>query len=189
MKQKQRQTINLSLLIVVLVAIMIGWIIFTRIIASNNKSIQRSAIVEHVSSDLKISLEYPSGWYIDDRYQSILLTSYKTSQNKNDHPSAEQIEIYIREFSNCFSSIEEDLQYPACGERKEGDPNKITFKEKKAVSGGEFYKYITRTPTNEELVYYLLERGDRLLRISKQPDPSQFEKEFEEIVNSIKFLN
>ena len=149
---------------------------------------QKSTTAQHVGNDLKISLNYPKGWYIDDRYRSILLTDYETNQNKNDSPSPEQMEIYISEFSNCFPTIEEDLKYPACGENKLDGPDEIVSKKTHKTLGGIFYKYVTKTPKGVENVYYFVVNDDRILQISKEPDPSQHEKEFEEIVNSIKFL-
>nr|MBI5456018.1 hypothetical protein [Candidatus Levybacteria bacterium] len=175
-KSKHRKLIYLiiAIIIAVFVILLLNW--------------QQKGTTQHVSKDLKISLSYPKEWYIDDRYQSILLTDYKTNQNRNDKPSAEQVEIYISEFSNCFSSLEDDLKYPACGEGKEDRPDEIISKDIKQVSGGTFYKYTTRTPSNEELVHYFLKNGNKILQISKEPDPSQYEKEFEEIINSIRFL-
>ena len=150
---------------------------------------QKSTTAQHVGNDLKISLNYPKGWYIDDRYRSILLTDYETNQNKNDSPSPEQMEIYISEFSNCFPTIEEDLKYPACGEGGPEVPlNEIVSRETEDLPGGTFYKYVVRSSTSgKEFTFYLLENDDRILQISKEPDPSQYEEEFEEIINSIRF--
>ena len=181
MKKLRNYKFKLPLLFIILIlTVVFGLIVYTQ-------GARQSAVVQRVSQDLKISLSYPRGWYIDDRYHSILLTDYKTNLNRDDKPSNNQIEIYIREFSNCFPSLEEDLKYPACGQRKDGQPNNIISKETKQVPGGTFYKYITKSPENKEFVYYFLERGDRLLQISKEPDPSKFEKEFKEIINSIRF--
>lgn len=186
---KQSSRINLPLILIVLIAIVFGWIIYSQS-AGRIANLSRASVIQHVSKDLKISLSYPSNWYVDDRYQSILLSDYKTSQNRNDNPSVNQIEVYLSEFSaGCHSSIEENLKDPACGE---GGPtvqaNQIITKESRAVQGGTFYKYVIQSPSNNESTYYLIEHGDRVLQISKEPDPSQHEEEFEDIINSIKFL-
>ena len=53
---------------------------------------------------------------------------------------------------------------------------------------GTFYIYTIEDSREEQQTYYYLQKGDKILQISKEPDPSQFEKEFEEIINSITFL-
>ena len=43
-------------------------------------------------------------------------------------------------------------------------------------------KYVIKSPSSgNQFTFYLLEHGDRALQISKQPDPSKYEKEFDEI--------
>jgi len=167
---------------------MIGWVIFTRSIASNSRSNQQSGKVEHVSSDLKISLEYPKGWYVDDRDMNLLLTNYPSSLNKDLKPAGNQLELFISNFSGCHSTIEEDLRDPGCGEGGPTvKPSEIISKDARETQGGTFYKYVLKSPNNQ-FTYYLLQKGDRVLQISKSPDPSQYEKEFDQIINSIRFL-
>lgn len=181
MAQKQNKKINKILLILALLILLIGGLLYFK----NS----RSEYVNHSSKDLKISLSYPKGWFIDDRYYSILLTSYETNQNNNTQPFLNQIEIQMDEFSKCFPSVEEDLMNPACGERKAEGPDKIIDKVARKTPGGVFYKYVTETPNGQKNIYYLLENDDRILKISRDPDPSNYDKEFEEIINSIRFLN
>lgn len=152
---------------------------------------QRNEIDElkaYTSQASKISLSYPKDWYIDDRYQKLLITNYLTNLNRDDHPSEKQIELLISLFSGCHKTIEENLIDPACGE---GGPtikkNKILSKEMRETKGGTLYKYVVESPNNK-FTYYLLQNEDKILKISKQPDPSQFEKEFENLINSIRFL-
>lgn len=141
------------------------------------------------SRDLKISFRYSKEWFLDEQYPMILLTNYKTNLNRDDKPNNDQIEILLSNFSGCFSSIEENLIDPACGEGGLAvKKNEILSKETKQTSGGTFYKYLIATPKGNRLTYYLLEKDGRVLQLSKQPDPSQFEKEFEEIIDSIEFL-
>ncbi len=179
MKKIKIKKLRLPLIIALVVALVFTLIIYW----------QKPATAQHVSKDLKISLSYPKGWYIDNRDYAILLTDYYTNLNRDDKPSNNQIELYIREFSGCHPTIEENLKDPGCGEGGPGiKPNEITFKEVSQIPGGTFYKYIVKSPSGNEFTFYLLENGERTLNISKKPDPSQHEKEFEEIINSIKFL-
>lgn len=157
----------------------------------NQPQIQNSKFKTHTSQDLKISFQYPEGWYVDDRYFMILLANYETNLNRDDKPSSNQIEILVDEFSGCHLDIEENLKDPACGE---GGPsvqmNKIFSKDVSHKKGGTFYTYVVLSPDGKKLTYYLLQKNNSgtILQISKQPDPSQFEKQFEELVNSIRFL-
>ena len=142
----------------------------------------------YTSKDLKISFQYPKDWYLDDRYLMILLTNYETNLNRDDTPVNNQVEILISNFKGCHDTIEENLMDPACGEGGPSVPkNKILSKETRQTKGGTFYKYIVESP-NKNFTYYLFEKGDKVLQIEKLPDPSKFEKEFEEIVSAIKFL-
>lgn len=155
---------------------------------SPSLEVKNDKLKTYTSKDLKISFKYPKDWNIDDRYQMILITNYATSLNRDDKPSDEQLEILMKSFSGCHETIEENLKDPACGEGgKSVKKNQILSKETKQINDGTFYKYIVQTP-NTKLTFYLIEKGDRVLQISKQPDPSQFEKEFEDIINSIEFI-
>lgn len=140
----------------------------------------------YTSQALKISFKYPSDWFIDDRYQMVLLANYQTNLNRDDRPKDNQIEILINNFSNCFPTLEEDLIDPACGQGKV--KNKIISKDVKQTSGGHFLKYTLDSYDENQRIQYFFQKGEKILDIEKQPDPSQFEKEFDEIVNSIRFL-
>lgn len=139
----------------------------------------------YTSQALKISIKYPKGWYIDDRYRTILLTSYSTNLNRDDKPTAQQLELLIDEFSGCFPTLEEDLIDPACGQGKV--KNKILSKDARQTPGGEFLKYTLESYDENQRIQYFFRKDERILQISKHPDPSQFEKEFNQIINSIKF--
>jgi len=144
---------------------------------------------EYISDGLKVSLSYPKPWFLNEKDRSIMITSYSTTFGENKSPDDQQVEISIDQFSNCFPNFERDLIEPACGQGGPGYKNQIVSKEVKETGGGTFYKYLVRTPKGQELIYRLLVHKDRILLISKQPDPSKFEKEFEEIVESIRFLD
>lgn len=179
---KKKKKINKLLLIALALSIFILTLAFAFLS-------QSSGIAHHVSEDLKISFDYPKAWYIDDRDYAILLTNYYTTQNRNDKPSGKQIELYIDNFNiGCKSTIEENLKDPGCGEGGPEVPfNEIISKETKKLPGGTYYKYVVRFPSGDQLTYRLLINENRVLKISKEPDPSQYEEEFEEIINSIKF--
>lgn len=182
MKRKQNYRFNLPLLIVVLITVVIlGWVIYPQ-------GAKQSITVQHTSKDLKISLFYPKDWHIQEKDFSILLASYETRIGQNSRPNTDQIKIFIDNFSGCHPTIEENLKDPACGEGGPSvRPNEIIVKESRQTQGGTFYKYVIQSPSNAQFTFYLLENGDRVLQISKEPDPSKFEKEFDEIINSIRF--
>lgn len=187
-----------SLRIIITVVIFVVFILFVLISLSKKSQpltqqylkqpqIQNDNFKTHTSQDLKISFEYPNDWYVDDRNYTVLLTNYLTSLNSNDHPNSNQIEIIIREASLCQDTIEKNLIYGGCGENQK-ILNKILNKQIQALSSGAFYKYTVQYPGHPEQMFYFLQKGDNILKLSKQPDPSQFEKEFDDIVNSITFL-
>src|SRR3989344_3193089 len=89
---------------------------------------QKSTTAQHVSNDLKISLNYPKGWYIDDRYRSILLTNYETNQNRDDKPIESQIKIMISNASLCQPSLDLEVLRGGCGEGKDTE-NQILSRE------------------------------------------------------------
>ncbi|OGH48157.1 MAG: hypothetical protein A3A51_03970 [Candidatus Levybacteria bacterium RIFCSPLOWO2_01_FULL_39_10] len=154
-------------------------------------SLQQTGTVKYISEDLKISFNYPNRWYVDEKDYDIILASYQTEIGDNSRPNSEQIKIFIDKFNiGCHQDIEKDLMDPACGEGGPEVPlNEIVSKETEDLPGGTFYKYIIKSPTSdEEFTFYLLENGDRILQISKEPDPSAYEEEFEEIIKSIRFL-
>jgi len=175
---KKIKKIKLPLFIAIILVLAVVFILYS----------QKSSTTQHVSTDLEISLEYPRGWYVQEKDFNILLSSYETLIGQNSRPNADQIKIFIDNFSGCHPTIEENLKDPACGEGGTGvKPNEIISKEMKKLPGGTFYKYVIGSPSGNQFTFYLLENGDRVLQISKEPDPSQYEKEFEEIVSSIKF--
>lgn len=150
--------------------------------------VNKNKMAKHTSDDLKISLNYPKGWFIDDRYRTILVTNYETNLNKDTTPNKQQIEIQINNASLCQRSAEEDLILGGCGEGQKV-LNKILNKKNKKLSSGALQVFRVQYPDNSEKTVYYLQNKNRILQISKRPDQSEFEKEFEEIVNSIRFLD
>jgi len=158
---------------------------------SNQPQIQNTNFKTHTSQDLKISFQYPKEWYVNEKDRNILIASYYTRIGQNIVPKENQIKMFIDEFSGCHPSIEENLKDPACGEGGMSvQQNKILSKNTSQKTGGTFYTYIVLSPDGKQYIYYLLQKNnsDTILQISKQPDPSQFDKEFEDIINSVKFL-
>lgn len=139
------------------------------------------------STDLKISFNYSKEWYIDDRDYNLLLTNYPTNQNRNEPPKTNQIEIQMHNASLCQPTLDQDVLLGGCGEGV-NTKNEILSKDVKKVGDGLFTIYKIKYPTGKEATLYYLQKDERILQISKKPDPSMFEKEFEEIINSIKFL-
>jgi len=179
---------NKKLWLIILIAFIVGISIFKLSQQYlNQPTIQNNQFTTHTSQDLKISLQYPKEWYVDDRYRSILLSNYITNLNRNDHPNLNQIEIMIDQASLCQDSIEKNLIYGGCGENQK-TLNKILNRQTKNLASGIFSKYTVQYPDNSQKTIYYLQHEDTILQISKQPDPSQFEKEFEDMINSITFL-
>jgi len=140
----------------------------------------------YTSRDLKISFDYPKSWYVDEKDFDIMITSYKTKIGENKPPKSNEVKIFINNYSGCFPTLEEDLIDPACGQGKV--KNKIISKDVKQTPGGNFLKYTLDSYDENQRIQYFFQKGEQILDIEKHPDPSQFEKEFEEIVNSIQFL-
>ena len=156
---------------------------------SSGDNAANSQLKTYTSKDLKITLEYPASWFLNEKDFDIMISSYGTKIGENSTPDSNQIKMFINIFSNCFPNYEQDLIYPGCGEGGEGSKNTIISKVGRVTQVGTFYEYIVRTPRKDEFVYYILYKDDNnILQIEKHPDPSQYEKEFDDIVNSIKFL-
>lgn len=147
---------------------------------------QKSTNTRHVSEDLKISLDYPKGWYVDDKNYSIIIKSYQISTSENSEFS-KHLKIDIDKISLCQETIEKNLIYGGCGENQEV-LNKIISKDMKGTTDGILYKFTIQYPDNSQKTLYYIQNGERILQISKQPDPSQHEQEFEEIIESIRFF-
>jgi len=188
-----------SLRIIITVVIFVVFILFVLISLSkksqpltqqysNQPQIQNANFKTHTSQDLKISFKYPKDWHIDDRYRKVLITNYETNLNRDDKPNRNQIEIVLNEFSNCFKTLDEDMIKPACGEGGPTSKNTIISKKSREIREGTFYKYVVKQSNGENITLYFLQNGNKILQLSKQPNPSQFEKEFDDIVNSITFL-
>lgn len=170
-------------MVILLFALLIGVAMYSK---TNDKNSSAPEFKKYTSQALKISFEYPKDWYVDDRYQMVLLTNYQTDLNRNDKPKEDQIKILISNFSNCFPTLEGDLVNPACGQGK--IKNTIISKEVRQTSGGEFIKYMLDSVDETQRVQYFFRKEETILDIEKNPDPSQFEKEFDQIVSSIDFL-
>lgn len=140
----------------------------------------------YTSQDLKISFKYPKSWYLDEKDFDIMVTSYQTRIGENKPPNTNEIKIFIDNYSGCFPTLEQDLVDPACGQGKA--KNKIISKEVKQTAGGEFLKYTLESYDPNQRIQHFFQKGERILDIEKNPVPSQFENEFEDLVNSIRFL-
>lgn len=159
-------------------------------IDNKNTNNAKSTTKMYSSEDLNISLEYPNAWIVDDRYVEVLLANFQTSLNSNKKPQPNQIEILLHNARGCHKTIDENLKDPACGEGGSNiKPNEIVSRETEDLNGIKFHKYLIKYPDGTEHQFYFLEKGDRILQIDKKPDPSMFEKEFEEVIKSIKFIN
>ena len=202
--EKSAQLGNIAIILVILAGLTVGAIAYLRFspkiglkppqstysspasILKTNTEIDK--LKSYTSQDLKISFEYPQNWYIDEKDLDVMITSYRTRIGENKSPKENEIKIFIDNFNGCHDTIEENLIDPACGQGGSTvKKNKILSKETRQTKGGTFYKYIVESP-NKNFTYYLFEKGDKVLQIEKLPDPSKFEKEFEEIVSAIKFL-
>lgn len=153
----------------------------------NNENL--NSLKDYSSEDLKISFKYPQKWFIEEKYYFIMITSYATKFSGNQQPTGEQVEIDIHNYNGgCHKTIDENLKDPACGEGgSKIKPNEILSKETEDINGAKFYKYVMKYPSGKEQNFYFLEKGDIVLQIDKSPDPSQFESEFEQLIQSIQF--
>lgn len=146
-------------------------------------------IKKYTSSDLKITLEYPDSWFVNEKDFDLMISSFLTKFGTNDQPKNDQIKLFVNNFNGCFETIDKNLVDPACGEGgSDVKPNEIVSKETEDLNGGKFHKYLVKYPSGKEQKFYFLEKGDRILQIDKNPDPSVFDKEFEDIIKSIKFI-
>jgi hypothetical protein len=142
------------------------------------------------SEDLEISFEYPKDWFVSEKNLDIMVTSYLTVIGDNNQPTEDQLKFFINNFYGCHETIDENLKDPACGEGgSKVKPNEILSKEVEDLNEAKFYKYLVKYPSGKQVKFYFLEKGDRRLQIDKNPDPSKFEAEFENLINSIKFLD
>lgn len=179
-----------------LAAAVIGLVVFFKTQSSTNSNLTTSNSAQkdrnlnnHTNKDLKIALEYPASWYLDEKDFEIMITSYKSKIGENKKPKEEEFKLFLSMTSLCQDSIEKNLIHGGCGENQKV-LNIIQKKEISALSNGNtFYKFLVRYPDKSENWSYYLEKDGKILQISKTPDPSQFEKEFEEIVNSIRFID
>lgn len=198
-KNKQKATINKKVFIIItfiLILFLILFFIFNKSGKNKGENLyDKTSNAElspkfktHLSDDLKISFQHPSDWYITDKYFNILLTNYKHNINNNYRPKNNEIEIQINKMNECQITLDEQIQIGNCFAEGDWLPTKILNKQIKELPSGTLYIYTILPPSETQRNRYILQNGDRLLEISKQPHPSVFEKEFEEIINSIEFL-
>jgi len=145
-------------------------------------------VKNYLSKDLKMSFNYPRDWFVNEKNYFLMVTSYRTKIGENENPGNSQIEIAIHTLGGCHKTIDENLKDPSCGELGPKATNEIVSKETEDLNGGKFHKYLVKYPSGKEQKFYFLEKGDRILQIDKNPDPSVFDKEFEDIIKSIKFI-
>lgn len=153
----------------------------------NQPQIQNAKFKTHTSQDLKISFQYLREWNVDEKNGNVLITSYRTFIGQGKKATTNQVRLNITRASLCQKTLDEDVLLGGCGEGK-NTKNEVLSKDIKKVLSGSFIVYKIKYPTGQLDTSYYLQHEDVILQISKQPDPSQFEKEFEEIVNSITFL-
>lgn len=183
-----RKNKTIYIIIAIIAIALFGLMFIFRQTNKHNYQLEQvGSFTNFTSSDLKISFNYPREWYVDDKNLSILLTSYKTFIGENKKPGENQLRVDIDPVSLCQSTIDQNLIYGGCGENQK-ILNKILSKEVKQTPFGTFYKYMVQYPDNSEKTIYYLQSSDKILQISKSPDSSQFEEEFNQIVNSIRFL-
>jgi len=184
---------NAGLIVVIFSAFLVmGVAVYLSLSGGRLQTFQNTSpgLKSYTSQDLRITFYYPKDWFVIEKGFDILITSYPTYFDENKVPTGNQMELFISLFPTCFTDYEQDLQYPGCGEGGEASKNTIISKEERFVQAGIFYKYVVLPPRGEEVIYYLLFKDDKnILKIDKRPDPSKFEQEFEELVNSVKFLD
>lgn len=142
---------------------------------------------EYVSEKLALSYRYPKDWVIQEKDLSIYIVSSNNDEELNDASKRAKVEIYIKDANLCQSTIDEEFEKGGCGEVSGISKDRIN-RNTYNLKSGILYKYIISYTQNPQQTFYYLEKGDRLLQISKEPDPSEYDQEFEEIINSIKFL-
>ncbi len=185
-----------TFLLILLIAAICGFLVFGKTNLPKvtgpgtiNTTTQNKNLNTYTSKDLKISFNYPKDWFVNEKDYDVMITSYKSKIGENKLPNENELMIFIDNFNGCHGLIEENLVDPGCGEGGSNvKKNTILSKESHQTQSGTFYKYIIESPSNK-ITYYLLQHDKSVLQIEKNPDPSQFEKEFEDLVNSIRFLD
>lgn len=184
-----------TFLLILLITAILGFLVFLKINSSkvpisNTPSTknQDANVNTYTSKDLKISFKYQKNWYLDEKGRSVLITSYATNIGDNKLPSINQIKIDIDPIALCQQSIEENLIHGGCGENQKVT-NKILNEENKLSPDINRYKFTLEFPDKSKKTLYYVEKNNKFIQISKTPDPSQFEKEFEDLVNSIRFTD
>lgn len=140
----------------------------------------------HISNDLKISFKYLSKWLVNEKNRDILVTSYVTNIGEGKLPDDNQIRITIDQASLCQKTLDEEVLKGGCGEGVNSE-NKILSKDIKELQSGTFSTYKIKYPSGQETTVYYLQKAERVLQITKNPDPSKLEKEFNDLINSIEF--
>lgn len=195
-KNKQNKKISNKTIIAIIVVVMSIFIFFNAITNNNSsrtkidESINNQIKSEktHISRDLRIKFKYPKDWFIDDRYGMILLANYKTDLNKKSIKKLGNVVINIFNEELCDMSMDEQVRIGGCYAEGNWRPTEIIDKQISELSSGGFYKYTIKHPQGEKQIIYYLQNGNKMLKISKEPDPSEFDQEFEDIIRSIQFL-
>ncbi len=188
--KKQKKQNNIFLLLIAVVIIVIGSFVFLKTTRISNSTLtikQEKLTHQYTSNAINISFQYPQGWYVDEKNKKTVVTSYSSQIGDGIEPTERELRITIITASLCQPTLDEDVLKGGCGEEMHSR-NTILSKSTKEYSGGTFITYAIQYSTGEKDTFYYLQKGDRILQISKQPDPSQFENEFEKIISSIEFL-
>ena len=121
---------NTSIILIIIAVLTIGALLYfkTNIMQLSQNTVptiqtsepkrttEEDKLKSYTSQDLKISFEYPDGWYVDEKDLDIMITSYMTKIGENKSPRPNEIKIFIDNFNGCHDSIEGNLIDPACGE-------------------------------------------------------------------------
>lgn len=131
---------------------------------------------------------YPHSWYLNESYSDVVVTNYPYTPHNNYIPQSDDIKIEMSEVVFCSETLDQDIISWGCGEGNQV-ANTILDKKIRKVKGGTFLLYTVLSPqTGREQRLYYLQNDKRLLQISKRPDSSKFDKEFELLISSITFL-
>jgi hypothetical protein len=143
---------------------------------------------EYSSKNLKISFMYPQSWYLTESYSDVVVTNYPYTPHNNYMPKSDEIKIEISEAVLCNETLDQDIISWGCGEGNQV-ANTILDKETRKIKSGTFLLYTVLSPqTGKKQRLYYLQNGKRFLQISKRPDSSKFDNEFEILISSIKLL-
>lgn len=188
MKQKKKMGVKKIVLLSVGVLIVVAIILLVKNeYGPKDANITAVKYKTYQSNDLKIIFNYPVKWYMQEKNREVMITSYETTMGDNLKPTSSQVKIFIDNASLCQPTLDQEIALGGCGEGL-NTKNEILSKIVEKVPAGDFVSYAIKYPTGQDATLYYLKQKDRILHISKKPDPSVFEKDFKDIIYSIRFL-